>query len=339
MAVMTDEPDGARAAERAGALVRLTGAAVSLALCVGVAVWGYRLFVRDVTGIPVVQAMQGPMRESPANPGGQIALHTGLAVNAVAALGEAAPPEDTLMLAPATADLAPEDMEVQSLAEADEVLVGDPEAPAAAAPATGGTVPVAALSETPMTPAEVLALADLIAAGAEPLAPLADAPLPASGVAPETAGEIADAGVADVLAAVAAEAPVAERIAADVPGVRVAYRPPARPGSIAAMAPTQQTASAATAETLVAGTIAPGTPLVQLGAYQTAEIAAADWATLAQRFAEFMGGKARVIQPAESGGEPFFRLRAAGFTDMDDANRFCAVLVAEGARCTPVVME
>ena len=339
MAVMTDEPVGARAAERAGAVVRLTGAAVSLALCVGVAVWGYRLFVRDVTGIPVVQAMQGPMRESPANPGGQIALHTGLAVNAVAALGEAAPPEDTLMLAPATADLAPEDMEVQSLAEADEVLVGDPEAPAAAAPVTGGTVPVAALSETPMTPAEVLALADLIAAGAEPLAPLADAPLPASGVAPETAGEIADAGVADVLAAVAAEAPVAERIAADVPGVRVAYRPPARPGSIAAMAPTQQTASAATAETLVAGTIAPGTPLVQLGAYQTAEIAAADWATLAQRFAEFMGGKARVIQPAESGGEPFFRLRAAGFTDMDDANRFCAVLVAEGARCTPVVME
>lgn len=337
MAVMTDEPVGARAAERAGAVVRLTGAAVSLALCVGVAVWGYRLFVRDVTGIPVVQAMQGPMRESPANPGGQIALHTGLAVNAVAALGEAAPPEDTLMLAPATADLAPEDMEVQSLAEAGEVLAGDPEAPAPVAPATGTAVPVAALSETPMTAAEVLALADLIAAGAEPLAPLAEEPLPAAEAA--ATDETTDAGVADVLASVAAEAPVVERIPADVPGVRVAYRPPARPGSIAAMAPAQQTASVASPQTLIADTVAPGTPLVQLGAYQTAEIAAADWATLSQRFAEFMGGKARVIQPAESGGEPFYRLRAAGFTDMDDANRFCAVLVAEGARCTPVVME
>jgi hypothetical protein len=337
MAVMTDEPVGARAAERAGAVVRLTGAAVSIALCVGVAVWGYRLFVRDVTGIPVVQAMQGPMRESPANPGGQIALHTGLAVNAVAALGEAAPPEDTLMLAPATADLAPEDMEVQSLAEAGEVLAGDPEAPAPVAPATGTAVPVAALTETPMTAAEVLALADLIAAGAEPLAPLAEEPLAASEAL--ATDETTDAGVADVLASVAAEVPVVERIPADVPGVRVAYRPPARPGSIAAMAPAQQTASVATPQTLIADTIAPGTPLVQLGAYQTAEIAAADWATLSQRFAEFMGGKARVIQPAESGGEPFYRLRAAGFTDMDDANRFCAVLVAEGARCTPVLME
>jgi hypothetical protein len=340
MAVMTDEPVGARAAERAGAVVRLAGAAVSVALCVGVAVWGYRLFVRDVTGIPVVQAMQGPMREAPANPGGQIALHTGLAVNAVAALGEAAPPEDTLMLAPSTAGLAPEDMEVQALAETEEVLAGDPDAPVVAAPAAQGTVPVAALSETPMTAAEVLALADLIAAGAEPLAPLAEEPIAAAEAEPAQAPADADAtDVSDVLAAVAAETPAVARIPADVPGVAVAYRPPARPGSIAAIAPAQATASTASAEVITATDIAPGTPLVQLGAYQTAEIAAADWTTLSQRFAEFMGGKARVIQPAESGGEPFFRLRAAGFTDMDDANRFCAVLVAEGARCTPVLME
>jgi hypothetical protein len=336
MAVMTDEPMGARAAERAGAVVRLAGAVVSLTLVLGVALWGYRLFVRDVTGIPVVQAMQGPMRETPVNPGGQIALHTGLAVNEVAALGEAAPPEDVLMLAPATAGLAAEDMEVQSTAEAGEVIAGDPGTVAAAgaevAAVEVAAVAPAALPDTPMTAAEVLALADTIAAGAAPLTPLA--PLVE---APVAEAAPADDGVAAVLAAVAAE-PVVTRISPDVPGVAVSYRPLARPGTVPGTLP-QQTASAATPQVALSGPVAPGTALVQLGAYQTAEIAAADWVTLEMRFAEFMAGKTRVIQPAESGGEAFVRLRAAGFTDMEDANRFCAVLIAEGARCIPVAQE
>ncbi len=346
MAVMTDEAVGPRAAERAGAIVRLAGAAVSLSLVVGVGVWGYRLFVRDVTGIPVVQAMEGPMRQAPANPGGQIAVNTGLAVNAVAALGEAAPPEDTLMLAPATAGLTEEDLQVQSTAEAGEVVATDVMATNPGAPQVteaGVAAVPAALSETPMTAAEVLALADTIAAGAAPLTPLAEeplAPLPetaAPAAAPATAP--ADGGVADVLAAVAAEAPP-PRIADDVPGVRVAYRPPARPGTVAGMAAAAPQPAVATADTItLTDSVPSGTALVQLGAYETAEIAAADWVTLSSRFAEFMEGKTRVIQPAESGGEAFVRLRATGFTDIDDANRFCAVLIAEGARCIPVVVE
>ena len=74
-------------------------------------------------------------------------------------------------------------------------------------------------------------------------------------------------------------------------------------------------------------------------AYETAEIAAADWTVLAERFADFMGGKVRVIQAAESGGEAFVRLRASGFADIEEANRFCAALIAEGARCVPVLSE
>ena len=354
MAVMTDEPLAGRAAGRAGALVRLAGGAVSLALMVGVGVWGYRLFVRDMTGIPVVRAMAGPMREAPAEPGGQIALHTGLAVNAVAAMGEAAPPEDVLTLAPATAGLAPEDMDVQSMAEAGEIIAGDPDLPQAQsdevglvpvalrtggdpAPATAAGAETAAepallaVPETPMTAAEVLALADMIAAGAEPLSPLA--PLPVSAEVPE-APEVVAAAVTET---VSAAAPV-ERISAEVPGVRVALRPPARPGSVVARAPDGSGAEAEAAS-LISGPVPAGTPLVQLGAYETAEIAAADWTVLAERFADFMGGKARVIQAAESGGEAFVRLRASGFADIEEANRFCAALIAEGARCVPVLSE
>ena len=56
----------------------------SVALIVGLAVWGWKLWQRYVTGIPVVRALEGPMRIQPENPGGRPAEHQGLAVNAVA---------------------------------------------------------------------------------------------------------------------------------------------------------------------------------------------------------------------------------------------------------------
>ena len=94
----------------AGALARLTnliGAALSLALVAGIGVWGYKLIIRDVSGVPVVRAIEGPMRVQPEDPGGQSADHQGLAVNAVAAEGVAAAPADRLVLAPVLADQVP----------------------------------------------------------------------------------------------------------------------------------------------------------------------------------------------------------------------------------------
>ena len=61
------------------------GAVVSLALVAGLGVWGYKLTVRDVSGVPVVRALEGPMRVLPTDPGGKLATHQGLAVNAVQA--------------------------------------------------------------------------------------------------------------------------------------------------------------------------------------------------------------------------------------------------------------
>ena len=86
----------------------LLGAGVSLALILGTVVWGYRLVVRDVSGIPVVRAMEGPVRVLPDNPGGVAADHQGLAVNAIAEArsGDLA---DRVILAPQPVDLADED--------------------------------------------------------------------------------------------------------------------------------------------------------------------------------------------------------------------------------------
>ena len=58
---------------------------------------------------------------------------------------------------------------------------------------------------------------------------------------------------------------------------------------------------------------------------------------LSGRFSDYLAGKKRVIQRAESGGRIFYRLRAMGFADLADARRFCSALVAENADCIPVV--
>ena len=311
-------------AVRAGALVNYAGAAVSCALIVGVGVWGYKLVIRDVSGIPVVRAMAGEMRALPANPGGEVSEHVGLSVNEVAAVGEAAAPEDSVALAPRTAGLAVEDLEAQPMAEADEVVAVDPVAPAAAPEVVVQTALNAdQLINAPMSTDDILALADQIAAAATPLTELA-------------AGQ----AVAPTLS-VAGETVTSLVVPASVPGVSVSLRPNVRPGALRqASAEVSVATAAAPSGSLVTTTpFAAGTSLVQIGAFPKAETAATEWTRLQGRFGEVMEGKGRVIQSATSGGKTFYRLRAQGFAELGDARRFCAALVAEGTDCIPVVVR
>ncbi|MFT5743785.1 MAG: hypothetical protein ACI86S_001859 [Paracoccaceae bacterium] len=317
---------------RAGNLVNYAGAFVSLALVAGVGVWGYKLLVRDVTGVPVVRAMEGPMRSAPDNPGGEIALHTGLAVNAVQAQGGVAAPQDTLTLAPTQPSLPLEDLEVAPVAQTPEVSPADPlgvEADVAALD-TPQTTPID--PDRPLTVEEVLALADLIAAGAAPLSDLAegeDVPVLVS---------VADV-VSDVAEAASATPAV---IAASVPGVSRSLRPLTRPASgfpAPVITPVVATAPDSAPAAVNEAVIPAGTKLVQLGAFDSADIAASEWTRLSSSFGDYMDGKERLIQRAQSGGRTFYRLRAMGFADLSDARRFCSALMAEDAACIPVVVR
>ena len=162
--------------------------------------------------------------------------------------------------------------------------------------------------------ASILALADQIAAGAVPIAPLEEEVTGADGV----------------------EVPEAEQVA----GVQT-VRPRARPAALTsvpeAVALAVAAARSAPSDEVDADTIPLGTRLAQLGAFDSAEVARAEWDRLAGRFGDFLDGKQRVIQRAESGGRTFYRLRAMGFADLGDARRFCSALVAERAECIPVV--
>ena len=49
-------------------IVNILGAVTSLVLVAGVCVWGYQQLSRDVSGVPVIRAADGPMRVQPEDP-------------------------------------------------------------------------------------------------------------------------------------------------------------------------------------------------------------------------------------------------------------------------------
>ncbi len=295
-------------------LTNLAGAAVSLALIAGVSVWGYKLVMRDVSGIPVVRAAEGEMRVRPADPGGQLAVNTGLAVNEVAAVGEASGLVDQVILAPRPIDLTEED---QPMSTATVAPVQQP-APLDVAASLDTDQPLDVASA--LTDGSVEDLVNQLTAGVAAIDAVEEEAQP-------------------VLASVAAPATPAPRAAPAVqgPGPQLSKRPQLRPSTAPAVVVPASAPVAAPQTELDAAALPAGTRLVQLGAFDSAEIARAQWERMQGRFGDYLAGKDRIVQKAQSGGRTFYRLRAHGFADLSDARRFCSALVAEGADCIPVV--
>ncbi|MFN3972110.1 MAG: SPOR domain-containing protein [Gemmobacter sp.] len=308
-----------------GRLVNLGAAALSVVLVLGLAGWGYRLAVRDVTGVPVVRALEGPMRIAPVTPGGEVTAYQGLAVNAVAAAGAAEGPAERLVLAPPPVGLAPEDTP-GTLAALHAPVSGRADGSVALAlPPMPEVLP----EPTPMTQEEAIAAALAEALGEEAMvSALSDSATSLAGSLDGTPG-----------------ATPRLRLAPGMPrgAVTSAVRPRPRPGTpadaVARGDASPLMLAALQAVEVDPGTLAMGTRLVQLGAFETADLARAEWARVAGRFGDLMAGKARVVQEAQSGGRAFWRLRAQGFESEAEARRFCAALLAEQTACIPVTLR
>lgn len=266
-----------------GTMATWAGAAMSLALVVGIGVWGFQLVTRDVSGIPVVRAAEGPMRIQPEDPGGNASVHQGLAVNMVAANGSAEEPAERLILAPKPIDLSEEDVAQSDL--------------------SASTAPAPAEKPGHQTVDDLVAS---LTKDAEPLEQVEPVRLKA----PEPAIKVEG-------------------------GLGTSLRPQQRPQGLQRASAPVAAAASGTLD-VDAASLPAGTRLAQLGAYESAEIAKKEWDRLFGRFGDYMEDKKRVIQKAESGGRIFYRLRAQGFEDINDARRFCSALVAEKAECIPV---
>ena len=278
------------------------GALVSIALIIGMAFWVYSIVSRDVTGVPVVKASDGPLRVQPENPGGRPADHQGFAVNDVVSDGEASPSSDMLVLAPEPQSLEDEDQPIGELL------------PSSIAPLASQALADSDSEEERLE--AVIGLADQL-------------------IAEEQSDGSVAAGDEAILLAVleAASTPDAAGGPTQSPFPRL------RPAPIATETAGQAATRTTSVRELSPEAVPDGSRLVQLGAFNSAEIARSEWDRMANLFAGYLDDKTRVIQRAESGGKVFYRLRALGFDDIDDARRFCAAFKSRNVDCVPVLVR
>lgn len=321
---------------RVSRLTHYLGALVSVGLIVILAVWGFKLVVRDVSGVPVIRAVEGEARTAPENPGGELSDRTGLAVNTVAA-GQEPGRVDQVAIAPQATPL-----------EAQDVAMG---ALGATAQAPAHPVELPLSDDTPRVVArpdgESTEEPDMVADAAISDAPAASE-APVNEVVTDLAGnETRDVAISNALAEAGAAPAVAPASVAGSP------RPAPRPrrlapaavvASDAALAPAAAEAATAVTEarpedapapTPAPAQVSSGASLVQIGAFDSDKLARGEWNRVSNKFGALFAGKGMVVQEHKANGRSFWRLRAAGFASKDEARRFCAALIAEGVDCIP----
>ncbi|MDA7550649.1 MAG: SPOR domain-containing protein [Rhodobacteraceae bacterium] len=294
----TPDPEGAEDSRALGSVANWIGALVSLALVIGVSLWAYRLVVRDVSGVPVIKASSEPMRVAPQNPGGTAALNQGLSVNQVVEAGDDTQPE-FVTLAPRPVALGDDDIPTAQIEPVSTAVIAAPSRKAA-------TV-------------DIQTLADQIAVEVAPL----NGELDTSEIV-----RLDSSSIENALKQALREPQTSVEF--------VSLRPKKRPDRL------QRDVAVPSGELAALRELAPdqipvGTALVQLGAFASPEIARSEWRRLSGKFSSFMAGRELVIQRAVNGGRIFYRLRAAGFSDLSDARRFCSTLKAAETDCVPVV--
>ena len=315
------------------------GAAVSVGLVVSACVWGYRVMMRDVSGIPVVMAAEGPMRVQPENPGGELADHQGLAVNAVAGTSLAEAPAQRLVLAPTPSGLGEDDIALKDLPRDTPVPVEDV-MPAAI------TDSLSLEEEGPHNSEATLIEAAVSAEDAEidPIEALANELAANATAQPSPTAEEFEADLA------AQDALLEDDLTQHSNSLARSLRPLARPqGARVQLASTeplsaQMVANSAPQTASVGGeidhgTLPAGTRLVQIGAFPSAEDARSEWARVSGFMGDFLADKQRVVMQAQSGGRTIYRLRVHGFEDLAEARRFCATSIEKNVDCIPVVTK
>jgi hypothetical protein len=286
-------------------LRRLAGATVFLALITTMAFWSWRLGTRDAAEVPIIRAMEGPARVQPEDPGGLEAAHQGLEVNSVLA-GQPAPlPREALPPAPTPVALAEED------GPQGELILAAPARLVEETLQAGDDLRMPAQEEVPE---------------ATEIAPAPEfAPQPALDTAPPTE-----------LAA------LSEPVAAAT-GLRPRGRPAnlavARAPSDVPRAPAPASAPAPEPAAREVSGLAPGTRLVQLGAYDSEDLTRAAWSQLVARNGDLLGGKSLFVERTTANARVFYRLRVAGFENTEATRVMCEELRARGIDCIPVTLQ
>jgi hypothetical protein len=303
---------------RSGVKTLSTALGALAALAVGGAVlwWGWGLITRDIDDIPVVRALDGPMKRRPENPGGMTLDTTDLSINSMLT-GEGA---GDVALAPAAERPVAEDLPASRL----PVIGAAPAGTAALGPFEARAPGIAAQLKGQAAAREAAAFAadQQAAAQIDALARLAVETAPAPEDEILTPADPVDPP--DVGAAAPRMAPVS----------------PARPEPTARLQAEQVAATeAAAAAAAPPKALSTGDAAVQLGAYNSAEVAESQWARQMRRNEDLMRSHVHAVTTVKSGGRTLYRLRVGPLGSLDDARNLCEALKARGDACNPVTVK
>lgn len=425
------------------------GAAAAVALVLGVGLWTYQLGQRDAMEVPIVRALEGPMRVEPQDPGGAVIAHQGLAVNEVLDGGGVASVAEIVRTAPGDEGVQPEDKaagalvglaeavkptrrplsniganaapEVRAAVAIDDVLAiahqkladasrnGETTSDAAEREAIDAIVSAIAAKEgtrgaLPQVGADDQRVADALQAAERAVAEveagievaavdvngatgLAETIISDTGAAisrPQAAadqGEIVPVpGVApaqDVVVADGSDVLDAEEVLIAAVAVNLGPTPPkgegseyapvtlsqprARPRGLAAQmrvavdaavgttgAATTPAAAAQPAPVVTAAQspstldtipLPAGTRMIQIGAFDSEDVAEQQWARFASLHSDLLGAKAHYVQRTNNSGRVFYRLRVAGYQSKEDTRAACSALSARGLPCISVTLR
>lgn len=320
-------------------LARLThyvGAVASVGLMVGLLAWGWQLVSRDVSGVPVIRAVQGEARTTPEEPGGQLTSHTGLAVNTVAG-GDTATAAQEVAIAPGGTELSDDDVAMGELGATAREPSNSSETPL-----TFAGDPIVPMSDSEAAAKAAADAERALADQAVAQAAIIDAPASEGAVTSVVTDENGMPAQADAIAEALAQAQAEANPGVLLASTRPAPRPrvtrvaSAAPAAAAAATETQAEPVAQPAEkpadTPVVASSASG-PVVQVGAFDSSAIAENQWARLSGGNSSLFSGKSPVIQQHDSNGRSFWRLRVAGFGSISEARQFCSALKSSGTDC------
>tara|TARA_B100001248_G_scaffold108286_1_gene80740 strand:- start:99 stop:1019 length:921 start_codon:yes stop_codon:yes gene_type:complete len=278
-----------------------TGAALSLSLLAGAIGWGYKLIIRDINQIPIVEAQLGPLRVAPDDPGGLTAANQGLSVTQLA-VNEKPLLSSEIHLAPAAKILNAEHVALQVTQDVKTIR-------------DAGTFEIKEVN--------------------------AENSINLKKVFNEIGGDntskdevvLSKAAISQKKIEIENAVSLALAISDGSTESLTSLRPKIRPTSSRR---NEKITGDQVATIEPISNLPLGSALVQLGAFESKNLAKSEW----QRFEKLLGSmlfsKQMVVQKAESGGKIFYRLRASGFDDISDARQFCTA-ISDKIACIPVV--